>query len=213
MRRALVKSARPSPQAKGPLGRSQLWRFVGARELARSQFRREALGYLALPALYGALMTAGVFVLAPTLVLLSLALVFMLLLQARSTGAAAAVAGRARRSGQTSHALRGAIEAADRAFVRQVNYTVAANVLGYLAFLWALDLHLRAVEGGRTGPTALLPGALLAIVLIVGGHEGARIAAWRGVPELPEGRLPGLPDSGPSPREYLEWRAAVDAKG
>ena len=68
--------------------------------------------------------------------------------------------------------MAGLLAASGEAKDAWLNYTVAANALGYLAFLWALDLHLRALGGGATGPTPLLPGALLAIGLIVGGREG-----------------------------------------
>lgn len=185
---------------------------MGAPELARTQFRREAVGYLALPALYGALMAGGLFVPSPTLVLLSLALVLLLLLQARSAGMAASTVSAARPPGPSVHVSPRPLEAADSAFVREVNYTVAANAIGFFAFLWALELHLRALASGATGPTALLPGALLAIGIIVGGREAARIAAWRAVEDLGAGRLPGLPEGGPSLRDYLEWRARVGSE-
>ena len=185
---------------------------MGAPDLARTEFRREALGYLAMPALYGALQAAGVFVPSPALLLLSLALVLMLLLQARSAGAAASTLPPTRRGGQPILVAPRPLEAADRAFVQQVNHTVVANALGFFLFLGALELHLRTLAAGATGATALLPGALLAIGVIIGGREAARIAAWRAVGDLASGSLPGLPLAGPSLRAYLEWRAGVGAE-
>ncbi len=185
---------------------------MGAPDLARRQFRREALGYLALPVLYAGLMAAGVFLPSPTLVLLSALLVAVLLMQARSARAAGALAARRQRPSKATQASREALDAADGAFLRQVNFAVASGALGYIVFLGALDLHLRALASGAAGSTALLPGAVLGIGLIVGGREAARIAAWRPVGDLKAGRLPGLPDSGPTPRAYLEWRAGVEAE-
>lgn len=185
---------------------------MGAAELWHRQFSREALGYLALPALYAGLMAAGVFVASPALVLLSALLVGVLLLQARAAGAAARVAARSPAPPKVALAPRKALDAADAAFLRQVDYTVVTGALGYLVFLGALDLHVRVLASGQASSTALLAGALSSIALIVGGREVARFAAWRRVEFLQAGHLPGLRASGPTPRAYLEWRAGVEAE-
>jgi hypothetical protein len=185
-----------------------------AKALRRAQLRRETLGYLCLPALYGALMAGGVFVYSPTLVLVSLGLVMMLILQLRSRAISSAMVRPAPRSAGKPWPP-DALDAADLRFMRQVNYALAANVAAYLVLLEGIDLHVRALANGQPPGAALPVGAALAFALILVGREGARRAAWSGF----GGRFPELwaakdgLDGGRatrSPATFFEWRLPAE---
>lgn len=187
---------------------------VNARALRRKHVIRETLGYLALPAVYGALMAAGVFVFSPTLVALSFALVVLLLLQLRSAAIASAIVAKAAPAGGKAPP-RKAVEAADARFLAQVNYTLVANVAAYLVFLAGMDLHVRALAAGAPPGAALLIGAVAAVGVVIGGREAARRAAWAGF----EARHPSLwasqagLDNGKATRSastYFDWRSRAD---
>lgn len=184
------------------------------KELRRTQRLRESLGYLLLPALYAGLMASGAFLVVPSLVLLSFALVVMLLLQARAGQIASRLTPRQARPARDQRLPADALEAADARFLRQVAYTVAANAAGYLVFLAAVDLHLKASLRGDAASGVLLYGALGGIAIVIAGREAARLAAWSGF----ERRFPALwasptgldrGKSTRSAREYLDWRCEV----
>ncbi len=183
---------------------------MDVRALRRAQWIRECAGYLALPALYGALMAAGVLSFAPSLALLTLALVFLILLQSRSASAAGALVRHHRRP-LGGAAPREQVDEADRRFLRQVAYASAGNVLGYLALLAGIDVHLRGAAVGAPPGIALWVGAAAALGVVLAGRALARRAAWSDFREC----FPSLWDSmgdakggraTRSPAAYWEWR-------
>jgi len=185
---------------------------MDAESLRRTQLYREALGYIALPLGYGALMFAGVFVPSAQLVAISFALVAMLLLQGRSMGVSRRVAMRSAPPPDSSHVSAKALRAADARFLRQINYTLGANAAGYYVFLFVLDANLRAPPAPGSLSSTVLVGAFVGIALVVGGREVARRAAWRPADGATMPVPVGLRPSGPYPPEYLEWRRRAEPR-
>jgi hypothetical protein len=186
---------------------------VDTKALRRAHAWRESGGFLVLPALYFALMAAGLLSYAPELPLLTMGFVFMLVMQTRSAAAASAMAPPPRGK-KGSRWRREEIAAADARFLRQDVYTAFTNAGAYLVFTLALDAHLRAVVAEVSPGYTLVEGAVAAIAVVIAGRAAAKRAAWSGFgaahPAL-WGAKDGL-DLGRTGRTagtYLAWREAA----
>ena len=180
--------------------------------------RREAAAYLSIPAIYLALMLAGLFVFVPEYVVLNFLLVLFVILQLRSGRIASTIADKAARprKGRASE-LPPAVAEADACFLRQVNYQAAADIVSFLVFLATLDLSRRVPA--TQAPTAFLGlGAVIALAVYFGGHRVARLLAWRSF----AGRRadlwndPAGFDKGKAVRttgQYFDWRLSMERGG
>jgi hypothetical protein len=115
---------------------------------------------------------------APSLALITLALVMMLVLQQRSAAAGRGVAPRPKRAG--AGFAQADLDAADHCLVRQVGLSALTNLGAYLAFVLALDVHLRAQAAGLAPGLTLYLGAGAALAVALAGRLAARRAAWSG---------------------------------
>jgi hypothetical protein len=185
------------------------------KRLRRAHALRESGGFLLLPALYFALMSAGFLSYAPELPLLTMGFVFMLVMQTRSSAAAAAVGPPPRGKKGSPWKLEDLAEA-DKRFLRQVVYAAATNAGAYLVFIVALDAHLRALAADTSPGFTLIAGAAASIALVIAGRSAARRAAWSGFAEAYPavwGAKEGLNvgKTARSPATYLAWREVSPA--
>ena len=183
------------------------------KALRRAHAWRESGGFLVLPALYFALMAAGLLSYAPELPLLTMGFVLMLVMQTRSAAAASAMAPPPR-GRKASRWTPEEVAAADARFLRQDVYTAFTNAGAYLVFIVALDAHLRAVIAEVSPGYTLIAGAVAAIAVVLAGRAAARRAAWSGFaaahPALwGTGDGLDLGKAGRSGATYLAWRDAA----
>lgn len=188
---------------------------MDVKRLRRRHTLLESAGFLALPAVYVGLMAAGVLINEPSLALLTLGLVFMLVIQQRSTSVAMSVVPKRGKKGRTLWPA-AELEAADSRFLRQAAFTAGTNLAAYLVFLLAIDRHLRAQAVGADPGFVVFAGAAAAIAVALFGKEAARRAAWKGFAAASPGMWASKDgvDGGRatrSPAAYLGWRDGTGA--